>query len=313
MSARAPIAVFAYRRPDHLRRTLESLARCHGFADSPLYLFADGAKGEADAADVAATRDVARALLGDRAEYRLSPENRGLSRSVIGGVEAVLERHDGVIVVEDDMELSPSFLDYMNSALERFRDEPRVMQVSGHMFDVPEFARRDRALLLPFTTSWGWATWRRAWRQFDPDARGWQDLSRDGTLRRRFNLGGAFDFATMLERQMIGIGDSWAVRWYWSVFRAGGLVVFPPATLVRNTGMDGSGTHGRGLLRKFRPVAEPLRVGSLQLPGDVRVDPDELAAVRRAIWRQNGGVAGQLVDRLRRLQVARLRRRRGGA
>lgn len=313
MTSRAPIAVFAYRRPDHLRRTLESLARCAGFAESPVYLFADGAKGEADAADVAATRDVARAFLGERAECRLSPENRGLSRSVVGGVEAVLERHDGVIVVEDDMELGPAFLDYMNSALERFRDEPRVMQVSGHMFDVPEFAGRDRALLLPFTTSWGWATWRRAWRQFDPDAHGWQELSREGALRKRFNLDGAFDFATMLERQMIGIGDSWAVRWYWSVFRAGGLVVFPPATLVRNTGMDGSGTHGRGLVRKFRPAAEPLQVASLQLPDAVRVDPDELAAVRRAIWRQNGGIAGQIVDRLRRLQVARLRRGRGGA
>jgi hypothetical protein len=312
MIARAPIAVFAYRRPDHLRRTLESLARCNGFAESQVYVFADGAKGEADAADVAATRDVARTLLGDRAEYRFSPENRGLSRSIVGGVEAVLERHGAVIVVEDDMEFGAGFLDYMNGALDRYAEEPRVWQVSGYMFDVAEFAGRDRALFLPLTTSWGWGTWARAWRHFDAAATGWRALSGERELRRRFNFGGVFDYASMLEEQMRGVGDSWAIRWYWSLFRGDALAVFPPVSLVRNTGMDGSGTHGRGVMRRFENSV-PGTEFSVRWPEAILIDDADYAAVRRALWRQNGGVAGMAADRLRRLRRKLRRSSRGPA
>lgn len=304
MSERAPIAVFAYRRPEHLRRTLESLRRCAGFAESPVFVFCDGAKGDADAVDVAAARTVAQRLLGASAECHLSPSNRGLSRSILGGVAHVLERYQRIIVVEDDMDLSPGFLGYMNSALQRYEDEPRVLQVSGHMFTVPEFATRDRALLLPFTTSWGWATWRRAWAHFDADASGWPELVRNRQMRNRFNVGGACDYASMLEGQMNGIGDSWAIRWYWSAFRRGGLTLFPPVSMVRNTGMDGSGTHGRGLLLRLRPVPPALHPGPLRLPDEIEVDAADLAAVRRALWRHNGGLVGMLVDRARRLRRA---------
>lgn len=312
MTARAPIAVFAYRRPAHLRRTLESLSRCAGFAGSPVYLFADGAKGQADADDVAATREVAREVLGARARYAMSAANQGLSRSIVGGVGKVLEHHDRVIVVEDDMDLAPGFLEYMNAGLERYAAEDRVWQVSGYMFDVQEFAGRDRALFLPLTTSWGWATWRRAWGQFDAAATGWPALSGDRHLRRRFNFDGAFDYASMLEDQMHGVGDSWAIRWYWSLFRGEGLALFPPVSLVRNTGMDGSGTHGRGLMRRFANSV-PGTEFSFRWPDAIATDDADYAAVRRALWRQNGGVIGMAADRLRRLRRIARRLARGGA
>lgn len=310
MSGLAPVALFIYRRPEHLRRTLASLLECAGFDQSPVYVFADGARGRVDADEVAAARAVASEMLGERPEYHLSPVNRGLSASILGGVAQVLERHDRVVVLEDDMELSPGFLRHVNAALARFADEPRVMQVSGHLFDVPAFAGRDSALLLPMTTSWGWATWRRAWRHFDSQAQGWQQLARDRDLRRRFNLGGVYDYATMLERQMHGIGDSWAIRWHWSVFHADGLTVFPPVSMVRNTGMDGSGTHGRGLLRRLRAVSPALHPGPLRLPDRVEVDVRDFAAVQRAIWRHNAGVVGHVADRIRRLRFNWSLRRR---
>ena len=260
---------------------------------------------------VAAARAVAREMIGDAAQYHLSPTNRGLSNSIIAGVAAVLERHDRIIVIEDDMELSRGFLSYMNAALARFAGESAVMQVSGHMFDVPAFIGRDRALFLPLTTSWGWATWRRAWAIFDTAAPGWQDLRSDRDLRRRFNIDGAYDYASMLERQMSGVGDSWAIRWHWSVFRAGGVALFPPVSMVRNTGMDGSGTHGRGLLRRLRSIPSALHPGPLQLPATVAVEAADFAAVRQAIWRHNAGTLGMVADRLRRLRFELTRGRRG--
>lgn len=301
MNHYAPVLIFAYRRPEHLRNTITSLMRCAGFQESPVIVYADGPRGSGEYEAVMATREVARSMLGERAEYHFSEANRGLSESVISGVTETLERFGRVIVVEDDLDLSPTFLIFMNAALNRYADEENVYQVSGYMFDVQELAEERAALFLPFTVSWGWATWKRAWERFDPIATGWEALRADKQLRRRFNLDGGYDYSTMLIRQMAGLRDSWAIRWYWTVFKAKGLVLFPPVSLVRNTGFDGSGTHGRGLLRRFsagRTASNALVIG---LPEFVHVDARHHAGVIKAMRSHNGGWLAPVVDCLRRL------------
>ena len=305
----APIVIFAYRRPEHLRRTLASLMQCEGFGSSPVIVFGDGPKTAEEIAGVKATRRLARDMLGTAAEYHFSDNNQGLSQSIIGGVSSVTQRFGRAIVIEDDLLLAPAFLTYMNAALERYANDQGVFQISGYMFDVAEFAERSEALFLPLTVSWGWATWKRSWDRFDQSATGWQALCRDAKLRWRFNFAGAHDYVSMLENQMTGRADSWAIRWYWTVFRAGGLVLFPPRSLVDNTGMDGSGTHGRGRLTRFsleisRGDQSSLPVG---FPDCIATDVAEFEQVRAAIWRQSGGWLGQARMRMRRLLKLSLR------
>lgn len=295
MVERAPIALFIFNRPDHLRRMLTSLSRCVGFDQSPIFVFADGPKTNAQLRDVEAARAVARELLLGRAEFCFADANKGLARSIIDGVDAVTRQHGRVIVVEDDLVLAPCFLTYMNAALERYANDENVLQISGHAFDAPELAMRSQAALLPFTTTWGWATWERAWRLLDATSKGWEQMRHDRALRRRFNLDGAYDYAGMLERQVRGRGDSWGIRWYWTVFRNGGLVLYPPVSLVGNEGMDGSGSHGRGRLRGYRPKPRQFPDGAIALPPP-HLDQEAFAAVRRAIWRQNGGAVGKTAD-----------------
>ena len=298
----APVALFAYNRPEHVRRTLASLQACDGFGEGPLTVFCDGPAAETDRARVERTRRVIEEVVGDVADIRLADRNQGLASSIIAGVSELVERHGRVIVLEDDFELAPGFLRYMQAGLDRYADDPRVFQVAAHMYDVPEFAGRTTALLLPMSTTWGWGTWERAWKQFDAQATGWEAILSDRSLRRRFNLDGAFDYATLLRRQMEGRRDSWGIRFYWSMFRASGIALFPPRTLVHHTGYDGSGTHGRALFRRTPTEFDGFSVGTI----DVRVDPpepdpQEFAAVKRALLWQNGGRFGQLVDHVKRL------------
>jgi hypothetical protein len=297
----APVAIFAYRRPDHLRDTLETLMACDGFERCQVIVHCDGPRSEAEREAVEATRELARSMLGERARYHFSEHNKGLSNSIIGGVNAALEEFDRVIVVEDDLELSPGFLTYMNAALERYADEENVYQVSGYMLECPEINRTSSALFLPFAISWGWATWRRAWQHFEPEAPGWERLCRVRSLRYKFNVDGNYGYSNMLVRQMAGLVDSWAVRWNWSVFTRGGLVLFPPMSLVRNTGFDGSGSHGRGHVRHFAVrgrEGEESR-GSIAMPAAIQLDQILYGYAKDALWRQNGGWLGWLVDRIR--------------
>lgn len=291
----APIAIFCFNRPDHLRDTLASLANCAMFADSPVHVFGDGPKSEEQCGTVEATRAIAREMLGERATYHFSEQNKGLARSIIDGVEKLTAEHGRVIVIEDDLALAPGFLVYMNAALDRYANDIRVLQVAGHMFDVPQFADRQTALMLPFVSTWGWATWARAWQKMDEEAVGWECLRSDRGLRRRFNLDGVYDYAAMMERQMSGKVDSWGIRWYWSVFVAGGLAVYPPQTLVRNRGFDGSGSHGRGLLRRYGGEAVDFIATDIKLVA-TELRAADYKAVKQAIWRQNGGLIGKAVD-----------------
>ena len=301
MSAKlAPVALFIYNRPEHLRRTIESLKLCDGFTDSPVIVFGDGERGVHDVPAVEAARRVARELLGAQVEYHLSDSNRGLARSIIDGVELLLARHGRVIVVEDDLMLAPGFLRFLNEGLDHYAADERVYQVSGHMFDVREFAQRREAVLLPVTTTWGWATWERAWKAFDPKASGWQLLLQEHALRKRFNLNGAYGYTQMLERQMSGQRQSWGIRWYWSVFMRAGLVCFPPRSLVANIGMDGTGTHGRGAFRSFESGTLPVGSIPFVAPHEELLEGEAWAAVRGTVWRQNGRWLGRAVDWVRR-------------
>lgn len=273
--------------------------RCEGFAQSLVIVYCDGPRNDSEFESVAATRELAKSLLGEQAEYHFSEENLGLSHSVIAGVSESVDRFGRVIVVEDDLELHPAFLTFMNQALDRYASDDSVFQISGYQFDVPELKDTTSALFLPFTVSWGWATWKRAWAHFDPLASGWEKLRVDKDLRRRFNLDGVYDYATMLVRQMSGARDSWAVRWYWTVFKAKGLVLFPPTSLVSNTGFDGSGTHGRGLLRQFSQTRTTLEAPKIIFPETVALNAEYYDRVKRALRKQNGGWIGKAMDTLR--------------
>jgi len=301
MGDMAPIAVFAYRRPGHLRRTLESLKLCEGFDHSPVIVYGDGPRNNEDIQAVQETRDVAVEMLGDRAKYHFSDTNRGLASSIISGVSQVLDRYGNIIVIEDDLELGRNFLTFMNRALEQYDSDKHVFQVSGYMYEVEELKHSNTAVFLPITVSWGWATWQRAWESFDSRATGWEQLNQDKSLRHRFNQNGVYDYASMLSRQMSGKGESWAIRWYWSVFKQNGLIVFPPSSLVNNIGFDGTGTHGRGVFRSFTGTAKTEAVLDIHLPAEAELDPLVHAYAIKALERQNGGLLSRIFDRFRRI------------
>jgi hypothetical protein len=279
----SPIALFVYKRPDHTRRTIEALMQCPGFNESSLYVFCDGAKRAKDREVVEQTRSVVRALVGDRAIITESADNQGLANSIIAGVTQLVNEFERVIVLEDDLVVSPGFLGFMNQALEHYKDEDRVMQVSGYMFPVPEFVDRTEAMFLPFTVSWGWATWRRAWKFFDPEATGWEVLKIDWQMRKRFNLDGSYDYFSMMQNQFAGKCDSWAICWYWSVFQHNALVLFPPRSLVSNTGFDGSGTHGSLSRFKLLNTKFSSDMKNLNVSVDIVLLNNSFKAVQKAI------------------------------
>lgn len=243
----APVIVFTYNRPDHLKKTLYALERAKGAGQSELYLFADGYKGEKDRQQVLAVHDYLREyekrslFAGVHAVY--SDQNRGLAKSVIAGVGSIIETYGRVIVVEDDLVVLEDFLVYMNAALDHYEKHPDAWAVSGWSPEVPEIEALSTDTFLWYrSSSWGWATWLDRWRMIDWDMREYPKFRFSVRKRHKINRGGA-DMADMLDMQMQGKIHSWAIRFAYAESMNDKLTVFPRKTKVVNCGRDGSGTN----------------------------------------------------------------------
>ena len=243
----APIVLFVYNRAKHTRQTIEALQRNELAKESVLIIFSDAAKSQQQEEPVNEVRQYIQQINGFKSVSIVERENNfGLANSIIDGVTSILNEYGRIIVLEDDLIVTPHFLAFMNRALDKYETETQVIQVSGYMFPITIEIKED-ALFLPLTTSWGWATWKRAWELFDPEAKGYARVKTDLKLRKQFNLDGAYDYFSMLEAQLAGKVDSWAVRWQLSSFLNNKLTVYPKISLIVNAGFDGSGTHGLAL------------------------------------------------------------------
>jgi len=275
----APVALFAYRRPAHVRRTLAALSANPEASDTHLIAFVDGPRtpGEADAvtqtiAEIRRVTGFRQVTIHDRTA------NWGLSASIVHGVEQVLAEYPSVIVLEDDLEVSPSFLAYMNDGLRRFAESDEVVSIHGYVYPL----RRPvpAAYVIRGADCWGWSTWRRGWQVYRSDGAALLAELHERGLERAFDFDGTFPYTAMLRAQVAGRIDSWAVRWYASAFLAGKVTVYPGRSLVRNIGQDGSGTHGDvgpAQRASLAPWAPDLAI--LQSHPIVE-DPDALAAFR---------------------------------
>jgi hypothetical protein len=240
----SPILLFAFNRPEHLQSTILALQENVGAIDHPLFIYCDGPKSIKDKPAVEAVRAIARTTEGFQKVTCIESEgNKGLANSIIEGVSKSLEQHDSVIVLEDDMLTSRFFLQYMREALANYRNEPRVYSIHGYNYPANFDSINSESFFKRGADCWGWATWSRAWKVFEPDAEKLLAELRSRQLIEEFDYNGAYPFSLMLKRQAKSEIDSWAIRWNASVFLEGGLTLNPKKSLVKNIGLDGSGVH----------------------------------------------------------------------
>ena len=266
----APILLFVYNRPQHVKRAISSLLQNREAAASDLYVFSDAARSAEDAAAVEMVRKEIADIQGFRSVSVVERnENFGLARSIIEGVTSIVNRYGRVIVLEDDLVVSPYFLRFMNDALEVYKDEPRVGHIQA--CDFIQSAALPDTFLIKWTGSWGWATWQRAWELFNPNGQELLDQLCERRLTKQFDFNGKYGFTRMLRQQIEGKNNSWAIRWNASLFLADVLSLNVGRSLVSNEGLDGSGTNSVSLdpyrsalsmnpieVRPISPVVENL-------------------------------------------------------
>ena len=241
----SPICLFVYKRYDTTKLMLESLLACPECADSELYVFMDEARNDSEADDVEKVRALFDNLQGFKAIHPYPARmNKGMARSVIDGVTTVLEKHESIIVLEDDLVVAPDFLTFMNAALEAYRDRSDIWSISGYTPNLKEIEQYDKnsVFLVPRAQCWGWATWSDRWETVDWEVSDFNYLARNKKRRKAFDMGGNDLFRTleMEHRERI---ESWAVRWAYAASKQKMWTVNPMLSKVQNIGLKSSTSH----------------------------------------------------------------------
>ena len=228
MKKLAPIILFVYNRLIHLRQTVISLQANKISKESDLYIYSDGPKNSADTQKVSRIREYIKTVTGFKTIHIIENRtNKGLANSVISGVTEILHNYSRVIVVEDDLQVSEKFLEFMNAALEYYSSSPEIFSISGYNFPIIIPTDYGNDVYLSYRpSSWGWATWRGRWDQVDWEIKDYREFKKNKNAQRLFNHGGE-DLAPMLHKQMKGVIDSWAIRWAYSHFKNNGYCLFP--------------------------------------------------------------------------------------
>jgi hypothetical protein len=240
----APIVLFVYNRPEHIRRTVESLLKNTLAAKSALYIFSDGPKNERDEQKVTTVRDYIKKLKGfGKIEIVFRDKNFGLANSVISGVTEVFGHYNEVIVLEDDIISSPSFLNFMNKALAFYQDNKSIYSLSGYPYPIKIPNTYSEDVFISYrASSWGWASWKDRWEKVDWQVKDFNNFISDKNVQKLFERGGE-DLIPMLKAQMRGKIDSWAIRWSYAHFKNDAYCLYPAVPLCKNIGTDKSGTH----------------------------------------------------------------------
>ncbi len=239
----APIAIFTYNRYSHLKRTIEALQRNYLAKESEIFIFSDGAKSESDMLEVQKVRDYISCINGfKKVNIVKKSSNLGLAQSIITGVSEIINRYGSIIVLEDDLETSPFFLDYMNLTLQNYSPD-NVWSIAGYSptIQIPESYVYETFLAFR-NCSWGWATWKQNWNVTDWDVKDFNEFFINKENRNSFEKGGN-DLSIMLLKQMNNQINSWSIRFNYAGYKYNLPTVYPTNSFVRNIGVDGSGTN----------------------------------------------------------------------
>ncbi len=238
----APIILFVYNRPHHTRLTIEALRQNAECSKSVLFVFCDAPKSIEAMNAVEEVRAYLRTVKGFQSVSIIERDrNFGLARSIVSGVSQVIEQYGEAIVLEDDLVTSPFFLKYMNDGLNQYRNTSQVASVHGYVY--PVRGSLPETFFLRGADCWGWGTWARAWKHYNPDGKYLLEQLSERQLTHRFDFDGAMAFTGMLRDQTMGKIDSWAIRWHASTFLDEMLTLYPSRSLVTNIGLDGTGRH----------------------------------------------------------------------
>lgn len=241
MQVNSPIILFLYNRYNESKQTINSLSQAKGANTLFLKVYIDGPKTKSDNLEqhliINHLKTVGKHF--GKIEIVQRKKNLGLGKSIIAGLNEIFQMYDRVIVLEDDIVVNSHFIDYFNDALEEYKDSD-IYHISSWSPEI--LSSEKKTYKTKYMACWGWATWKTKWESFSKDSKEIIDyFERNPHKLKQFN------FNNKLYNQVIANHkkeiDTWAVFWYYSIFRNSGYCINPTHSIIRNIGLNNGTNH----------------------------------------------------------------------
>jgi hypothetical protein len=241
-----PVALFIFNRPDTTKKVFEEI---RGAKPERLFVIADGPRQnvERDKELCKLTREITENIDWDCKVTRdYAVENYGLRKRVSSGLTQMFNSVDEAIILEDDCVPHQSFFPFCQELLERYRDEEKVMMISGNNF-FDELRNKEYSYYFSsFNHIWGWATWKRAWHLYNDEMEDWPNLREGDFLNNILQDDVSVKYyRTIFQEVYEDKINSWAYSWLYSMLRKDGLSIVPSKNLVTNIGFGTEATNAK--------------------------------------------------------------------
>ena len=270
----APIIVFAFNRLDTLKNTINSLLQNEEAKLSDLFVFVDGPREnkQGEKEKVKAVQEYVKNIIGFKSlHYNFSSKNKGLANSIINGTTEIINQYYKVIVIEDDLYVSTSFLHFMNQMLNLYEHDKRIMQISGYGSLLKNINHYPfDAYINERAQSWTWATWKDRWDTIDWDVKDFIQLKSSKRRRHAFCKRGS-DLYGMLKKCIEWKNNSWYIRFNYAMFKQKRYAICPIRSLVRNDGFIAESTHCN-TYNRYKIDFEEYHYGNFNVPNQLDTD-----------------------------------------
>jgi hypothetical protein len=261
---KTPVVFIIFKRSDTTEKVFQAIRQAK---PQKLLVIADGARldipGEAE--KCTATRAIIDKIDWDCEVLKNYADfNMGCGKRVATGLDWVFENVEEAIILEDDCVPHHTFFPFCENLLERYRDDRRILSVSGQNLLFGRKRTQYSYYYSHYTFVWGWATWKRAWQHFDFDMKLWSEIKERNFLHDILgNSQAVKDWSKILQKVYDGRIDTWDYRWMFSCWVQNGLHIHPNVNLVSNIGFGLESTHTSGKRSKYaemptEPVECPL-------------------------------------------------------
>ncbi len=242
-----PVVFLIFRRPDTTQRVFERIAQAK---PKQLFVVADGPRSLDEAEKCQATRAIINQVDWDcEVQTNYADQNMGLRMRISSGLNWVFEQVEQAIILEDDCLPHPTFFRYCEELLEKYKDDERVMHISGDNFGYQRPAGVvDSYYFSMFAHIWGWATWRRAWAKYDVNMTSWGDSAfREKVLSKFLSPSQKRHWRFIWDKTYKHEIQTWGYQWMYTCISHDALCVMPYENQISNIGIGAEGTNTQNI------------------------------------------------------------------
>jgi hypothetical protein len=187
-----------------------------------------------------------------------SDVNLGCRQRISSSLNWVFEQVEEAIILEDDCLPHPTFFRFCQELLGKYRNEPKIMTVSGQNLQLGQKRRNYSYYFSRYNHCWGWATWRRAWQLNDNEMKLWPKFKDENWLYDVLQDEHVTRHWTSVFQSMYDGYDTWDYPWLFNCLIHQGLTILPNINLVSNIGFGESATRTKnsGSILANMPVEE---------------------------------------------------------